>query len=68
MQEKYDKLLITARIEFDEIQKTYTKTKSVAKMNEDECSVIRNETQDLQSKLNNVLKENDSMKKKQLHR
>ena len=63
MQEKYDKLLKSSKIQYDQINETYTKTKSVAKMKEDQCSVITNKKQDLESNLNNVVKENDLMKK-----
>ena len=64
MQEKYEELLKKAKIDFDEIQKDYTKTQLVAKKNEDACFVIRNEKKDLETKFNNVVKENDEIKQK----
>ena len=60
-------MLNNSKIKLDEIHKTYTNTKSIAKQHEDECFVIRNEKKDLKMKLNNVLKENDEMKKTIAH-
>ena len=64
MQEKYEKLLKNAKIDLDEIQNNYTKTKSLAKKNEEQCFVLRNEKKALETKLNYVVKENDEIKKK----
>ena len=66
MQQKYEILLKTLRINKDEHNKKIDSSIAVLKKKEDECSAIRTEKNDLQTKLNNVVKENNSMKKKQL--
>ena len=67
MQEKYEKLLKNAKMDLDEIQNNYTKTKSLTKKNEEQCVVLRNEKKALETKLNYVVKENDEIKKSCTH-
>ena len=63
MQEKYEILCKNLTIKKDEDSKKIDNSKALLKKKEDECCGIRTEKNHLQTKLNDVIKENNSMKK-----
>ena len=63
MREKYDRLLKNSRIQKDEDSKKIDNSIALLKKKEDECCAIRTEKNHLQTKLNDVMNENNTMKK-----
>ena len=48
LQEKYEKLLKNDKMDLDKIENNLTETKSLAKKNEEQCLVLRNEKKALE--------------------